>query len=243
MTFNRPTSFVCMLILLCGLAACSKNENKDNNSAQTNEVPSLADATSSKGIQQAKVNALPQGNQSTPLSQYRKLENENDVMFTFYALSSLPIDYDKLLKTYSQDYQFSTDEFKKQDMQKALKPKIDQQIANAKSSNYIKVIWGQFSLDKYDFQEKGFPQHKLTKEVNFGWGYDYRIEFTNGEDFKLLKVADEAKARIIEEKRSKGENLDLIIYAFAQDSSLDNHHVKAQILKVVLVDKNGAELL
>ena len=247
MNMSHSSSVLCVIALLSALTACSKNDSTSAMSAAHpvaagDATPSLAEATSTKGVEQAKLNALPKGDPATPVSQYRTLSSDKDVMMTYYAMSSLPVDYDKVLLNYSQDYRSTSDEFKKQDMQKALKPKIDQEIANAKSSPYIKMTWDQFRLDKYDFQTKAFPQHALTKDVNFGWGYDYRIEFSNGDDFTLLKVNDEAKARIIEEKRSKGQSLDLIIYAFAQESALDQHHVKAQILKVVLVDKNGTEL-
>jgi hypothetical protein len=242
MNQHKSAVFVCTLALLSGLFGCSKTENSNSSPEQNGKTPNLADATSPQAVEQAKVKALPQGNPDTPLSQYRELTSDKDVMFTYYALSSLPVDYDKILANYSQDYKSTSDEFKKQDIQKALKPKVDQEIANAKASTYIKMKWDQFSLDKYDFQAKGFPQNKLTNNVNFGWGYDYRIEFTNGDEYKLLKVADEAKARIIEEKRSKYQQLDLIIYAFIQDTAIDQHHVKVQIQKVVLVDKNGTEL-
>jgi len=242
MNFRYSSTVLGIITLVSALTACSKNDATTNAPAQSDKAPSLADATSPQAAEQAKIKALPKGNPATPLSQYRELTSDKDVMFTYYAMSSLPVDYDKLLLNYSQDYRATSDEFKKQDIQKALKPKIDQEIANAKGVNYIKVKWDQFRLDKYDFQAKAFPQHTLTNDVNFGWGYDYRIEFSNGDDFKLLKVDDETKARIIEEKRSQGQSLDLLIYAFAQDSTLDQHHVKAQILKVVLVDKNGTEL-
>ena len=241
MSCIKLTIFVCALALSAGLAGCSKNDAAS--SAPASKTPTLADATSPQAVEQAKVKALPQGNAATAAKDYRELAGDNDVMFTYYALSSLPVDYDKLLTAYSQDYRNTSDEFKKQDMQKALKPKVDQEIANAKGTNYIQMKWSQFRLDKYDFQAKGFPQQNLTKDVNFGWGWDYRVEYTNGDDYKLFKVEDEAKARQIEEMRSKGQVLDLMIYAFAQDAELDKHYVKAQILKVVLLDKNGNELL
>jgi len=228
---------ICSIALIAGLVGCSKKDDA-NNTIDKSGTPNLADAISQKGKEQAAISALPEGNASTPLSQYKELTSDNDIMFAYYALSSLPVDYDKILMSYSEDYRRASDEFKKQDILKALKPKVDQEIATAKTARYLKMTWNYFQLGKYDFNDKGFS-------VNTGsnLGYDnYRLVFTNGDKYKMFKVEDEAKARLIEDKRSKGESFDLVVYVYAQDTDLNEKYIKTQVMKVSLQDKHGTEL-
>jgi len=227
------------IILAC--VGCSKEGSV--NQSDNNGKPNLADVMSSKGKEQAAIAAMPQGNINTPLNQYKELTSDNDIMFTYYALSSIPVDYDKILMSYSGDYRRASDEFKKQDILKALKPKIDQEIAAAKNARYLKMTWNGFRLNKYDFPAKGFPQDSLGNNSNLGWeSYGYRLAFTNGDNFKLFKIEDESKARLIEEKRSKYEQFDLVIYVYAQDADLNNKSVKTQVMHVSLLDSRGNEL-
>lgn len=232
---------LCMTTLILNVIGCS-NENA-NQPENSNKAANLADVMSSKGQELAAAAAMPQGNVNTPLDQYKELTSDNDIMFAYYALSSIPVDYDKVLMSYSNDYRLASDEFKKQDILNALKPKIDQEIAFAKNSRYLKMTWNGFRLNKYDFHAKGFPQDALGNNSHLGWeNYGYRLTFTNGDSFKLFKVQDEAKARLIEEKRSKYEQFDLVVYVYAQDADLNEKHVKTQILHVQLLDARGNEL-
>jgi hypothetical protein len=145
--------------------------------------------------------------------------------------------------SYSEDYRRASDEFKKQDILNALKPKIDQEIAVAKNARYLKMTWNGFRLNKYDFPAKGFPQDSLGNNSNLGWdNYGYRLAFTNGDNFKLFKIEDESKARLIEEKRSKHEQFDLVVYVYAQDADLNNKYIKTQVMHVSLLDSHGNEL-
>lgn len=235
---NKSILYLLLTTLVIGMSACSNdNTNKPD---MDNGTPNLADAMSSKGQAQAAIAAMPQGDANTPLDQYKVLTSDSDIMFAYYALSSIPVDYDKVLMSYSNDYRLASDEFKKQDILNALKPKIDQEIAAAKSSRYLKMTWNGFRLDKYDFQAKGFPQDDLSGSSHLGWeNYGYRLAFTNGDSFKLFKVDDEAKARVIEEKRSKYEQFDLVLYVYAQDSDLKEKHVKTQVLHMQLLDARG----
>lgn len=236
---KKSLLLICFISLIVGLVGCSKKDDA-NNTTDKSGTPNLADAMSQKGKEQAAISALPEGNASTPLSQYKELTGDNDIMFVYYALSSLPVDYDKVLMSYSDDYRRASDEFKKQDILKALKPKLDQEIAAAKNARYLKMTWDNFSLRKYDFQAKGFP-NELSNGSNLGWGA-YRLAFTNGDNFKFYKVEDEAKARMIEEKRSKYETLNLVVYVYAQDADLNEKYIKTQVMKVALQDKHGTEL-
>lgn len=239
---KKSLLLICSIVLIAGLVGCSKKDDTSNTADKTG-TPNLADAMSQKGQEQAAISALPKGDANTPLSQYKELTSGSEIMFAYYALSSLPTDYDKVLSSYSQDYRGASDEFKKQDILKALKPKVDQEIASAKTARHLKMTWGRFNLGKYDFQAKGFPQSDLSNNSNFGWNdSDYRLAFTNADNFKIFKVEDEAKARLIEEKRSKYEELNLVVYVYAQDADLNETRVKAQVMKVSLQDKHGTEL-
>lgn len=55
-------------------------------------------------------------------------------------------------------------------------------------------------------------------------------------------MQEEAKARLIEEKRSKYEQLDLVVYVYAQDADLNNNYVKTQVMHIALLDSQGNEL-
>lgn len=236
---NKFSLTLCLTAVILSGVGCSKKDSADAN----NVTPNLADAMSVEGKAQAAVAAMPQGNVNTPLAQYKELVSDNDIMFAYYALSSISVDYDKVLMSYSEDYRRASDEFKKQDILKALKPKVDQEIAIAKNARYLKMTWNGFNLKKYDFQAKAFPQDDLGNSSNLGWqNYGYRLAFTNGDNFKLFKVEDEAKARIIEEKRSKYEQFNLVVYVYAQDADLNNKFVKSQVMHVSLLDSHGNEL-
>ena len=236
---NKFLLSVCLAVVVLSSIGCSKQDSAE----ATNGTPNLADAMSVEGKAQAAVAAMPQGNVNTPLADYKELTSDNDIMFAYYALSSIPVDYDKVLMSYSEDYRRASDEFKKQDILKALKPKIDQEIAVAKNARYLKMTWNGFKLKKYDFQAKAFPQDDLENNSNLGWqNYGYRLAFTNGDNFKLFKVEDEAKARLIEEKRSKYEQFNLVVYVYAQDADLNNKFVKSQVMRISLLDSHSNEL-
>ena len=239
---NKFLLSLCLTTTILSGSGCSK-EGGANLSDNNNGAPNLADAMSTKGKEQAALAAMPQGNVNTPLDQYKELTSDNDIMFAYYALSSIPVDYDKILMSYSDDYRRASDEFKKQDILKALKPKVDQEVTTAKNSRYLKMTWNGFNFKKYDFQAKGFSQDSLANSSSLGWqNYGYRLAFTNGDNFKLFKVEDEAKARLIEEKRSKYEQFDLVVYVYAQDADLNNKYIKTQVMHVSLLDSHGNEL-
>ena len=240
---NSVKSSACLLTLSFAImfaSGCSKQEQTAENNTSAADVIVQAK-------QAAQAASLPKADIATPLNQYKEWQSNLDVMFSYLGLSGLPVDYDLAMGEYSADYRGARDEFKKNDILKALKPKLDQEIAMAKSQRYVKMVFDNFGIDKYDFQAKAFPQSGLTSDTNFGWGSDggrsYRAVFTNADQYKLFRVADEATARSIEEKRSKYQAMNLVIYGFAQDVDANNRYVKIQITKISLQDKKGAELL
>lgn len=239
---NKNISVISILIPLLSLTACSDNDGKDNSSNTT--APTLADAMSDQGKAQAAANALPQGDKSTPDNAYSEITSGEQIAFIYYGLAKMPVDYAKVAEIYP-DYRYSNDEFKKQDILNALKPRIDQEIAKGKTTQYYKIKWDNFSVNQYDFNAKGFPQNEISPGTTFGWSGDsnYRIVFTNPDDFKLLKVEDETKARVIADKKSKYQSMHLVAYGYVQEADLIDKTVKLQIQKVVLTDKNGTELM
>lgn len=224
-------------MLVAGLSGCG-----DKAPAQAN----LADATSAKTVEAVKQQAvqanLPKANRDTPLENFVEYNSGNQLMFAYLSLNAIPIDYKEVLNRYSQDYARQSDEFKKNDLLVALKPKIDSEVAKAKSERYVKLMVDT-PIEKYDFEKKGFPVSgalwQPTSYRYFSDNAEYKIGFTNGEGFRYLKLASEDDARKIEELRSKYVPLQMAVYCYLQDVDMSNKTIKAEIIKVALIDKKG----
>ena len=67
--------------------------------------------------------------------------------------------------------------------------------------------------------------------------------FSNGETARYLSGMPEDVARKIEEMRSANKPMNLIVYGFEQNADTSSNTVKAEIIKVVLTDKNGNVLV
>lgn len=237
---KKKISLISAFIPFFLLVSCGDKSTSDSGT----DVPAtLEGAMSSEAKQQAIANALPQGDKNTPNDAYVEITSGEQITFIYYGMAKMPVDYAKIAEIYP-DYRNANDEFKKQDILNALKPRIDQEIQKGKTTQYYKIIWNNFRLDQYDFSAKAFPQSEIASGSTFGWNdSSYRIAFTNPDDFKLFKVEDEAKARVIADKRSKYQDMHLVAYGFVQEADLIDKTVKLQIQKVVLTDKNGTELM
>lgn len=194
--------------------------------------------------------ALPKADAATPLTSYVKLEEGNQLMFMYYALSGLPVDYEKIAERYSREYQNTSDGFKRQDILTALKPRIDGEIEKAKAGRYfIYTIGGaiKYTLNPYDFASKAFPLNdniwSSDAHSYFNDNPSYKFSFTNGEEFKTLHVEDTEAARKIEGMISGYKDAKLTIYAFAQDADPSKGLIKAQIVKMQFSDTKGKDLL
>lgn len=230
---------VAMLLASSVVVGCSKSADKPSD-----KQASLQDALSSSNKQAAANSVLPKADPATPLDQYVKLTSGNQLMFMYFGLSNMPVDYEEIAKHYSQDFERTSDAFKKQDILKALTPKIDSEIANAKQQRYF-IVDTEVSLGSYDFNQKSFSvKNGLSPNAYFYFynNSEYKYSFTNGDQFGALKVVDEALARQIESMLSK-QRMKLVFYAFAQDADPSNHEIKSQIVKVKLLDGRGNELL
>ena len=113
-------------VLLAALSGCGDKSDKAEAGAS---APTLADATAPKAVAAIKEEvaraALPKADKATPNEQYVELTSGNQVMFKYLALAAMPIDYKDVATLYSPDYARSSDEFRKNDLLTALKPRID----------------------------------------------------------------------------------------------------------------------
>lgn len=185
--------------------------------------------------------ALPTGDANHPLTDYRSVDSGNQVMFLFYALSNLPVDYDRVAQAYSTDYQQTSDSFKKHDLLNALKPRIDAAIETARQNRYVVTTTPNVPLSAYDFAKKGFVLTNLTPD-SYQYFFDnsrYSFEFSNAANDGFLKIDDEEKAREIEDMRSHFKPMTLRLYAFAQEADPSTNRVKFQIVHMQLVDQAG----
>ncbi len=231
------------------LAACSdKTPNADT--ARPSPTPTLADirsgASQQQALEAAKQATLAKPDPSVPDSQYQKLDSGDQLMYLFYAVSGLPADMDRIAGALSQDYRSTSDGFKKQDIAKSLQPRVASEIERAKSARY--VIWeaDDQPVDRYDFNRRIFAVHPGYwdggNSFYFNNNGNYRISFAGPDAVRAFKVDDEATARQIEAALSKFQRLRLRLYAFAQDVDMNSNTVKAQVVRIELLDPSGAVL-
>lgn len=249
---NTRTAMISLLLVTVSflMGGCSKTEETVGAGKNGSKEPSLQEALSGEGQKMATLAALPQADASVPVEKYVPLTSGNQLMFMYYGLSNMPVDYEKVASIYSRDYRATSDAFKKQDILKALTPRIDAEIAKAKELRYYQVEFDA-NLGSYDFNAKGFPVDNSIGPDSYGYfsdNRDYRYSFTNGDKYKLLKVEDEAKARQIEAlvenyRRDYRRRMRLVYYAFAQDADPGNMQINSQIVRIKLVDDRGGELL
>ncbi|ALS66616.1 hypothetical protein AT395_17960 [Pandoraea apista] len=230
-----------------GLSACGDKAPQGKPAADAAPAtPNLADATSLRAVaqaqQQAAQAALPNGDPATPASSYVEYNSGNQLMFAYLALADMPVDYDQIANRMSRDYAGANDEFRKRDLLAALKPRIDQAVAQAKAQRYFRITVSN-PVQKYDFERKSFPlDSSLWESGSFRYFYDngeYRLSFSNGDGFRYLAVANEDAARNIESMRARGAAPTLVVYGYTQSADMSNKSVKAQIVKVALVDRQG----
>ncbi|MDO9451866.1 MAG: DUF4852 domain-containing protein [Stagnimonas sp.] len=247
---NLTASLIAPALFAIGMAAltgCSKGG--DNASADPAAAPSLSSALSPEKAKEAvaeqRRSALTKADPSTPLESYFPLKSGNELMFMYYALSGIPPEMEKIAAKYSSEYRQSSDAFRKQDLLTALKPRIENELEMAKTRRYF-IYEIEQNLQHYDFDKKQFPLQNGLQPDSYWYMYDnsdYKVEFTNVEPFQRLNVADETKARGIEKMVSGYKQFTLRIYAFAQDVDINSSRLKAQVVKVVLLDQQDNELV
>ncbi|MBY0573749.1 MAG: hypothetical protein K2P84_08720 [Undibacterium sp.] len=238
---------VATLFSLFALVACSKNDaNKPADAAPSlNDLrktepapaPSLSDIRNPEIMKKEAEKRLPQGDREHALADYKKVDSGHQLMFMYFGISSMPVDYEKIASLYSQEYARTNDAFKRQDILKALMPRIEAEIAGAKTDRYFIFDIQDYgsALGSYDLRTKGFKLNAMKESGGYRYFNDnqsYHLSFTNSMNFALLSEAEEARARVIEAMVSQNQRMKVRIFAFAQDADPSNMTVKAQILKV-----------
>jgi len=185
-------------------------------------------------------NALGQGDPNTPLSAYHPFRDGGSVVGLYYSMET-PVNYDELAEILDPHYPNIDDTFKKSDRLKALKPKIDEDIAIAAKYKYLKLDM-RLLLNSYDMQSKSFDINVLNyvsgnNPLNSG---SYSMQFTNDDKVSKLTVTDENLAREIEALRTKDINgIHANGYIFVQGVAKDDRNVKVKVMKLDLLDNKG----
>ena len=243
----KPLSLALLTALaLCG---CKKDESQTtpaNAPAPTGLLGQATEkATQAEAVAKREA-ALPQPDASKPLSSYPELKSGQQIMFLYVAASKLPPDFEKLAAAYSSEYRETNDSFRKNDLMQAIKPQLEEKIAQAKAAPYGWMdVDDSDNLGAYDFARKGFPvgEFEDSKYRYFNDNYSHKIGWANYSQVAFVPVADEATARQIEAMRSKyGNTPRLKVYFFAQSADLDNERVNALVTHVQITDKSGRVL-
>lgn len=255
MTHHPP---LLALTLAFALTACGKSEPPA--APAPSNAPSAAPSPAAPPAPAAAPATPPvapaaQGDPSTPLSQYQRLNSGQQILLAYWAVSPLPMDHERLAEQLFANYANERDNFKKRDMLKVLAPQIDAEIAKARQNKYyVMTVSGPQQmpstvLSQYDFNRKSFgvvPLHDSGLHY-FHDRANYRLGFDNAEQFQWLTVSNEEAARAIEALRADGSYrnvgaLTLDVYFYVGAAALGETNVKAQIMKVRLLDKAGTVL-
>lgn len=202
-------------------------------------------AIEAKALAQAREAALPNADKATPLESYREIRSDIPLMEIYYALSGLPVPWERLAERVSIDYRSTADGFQRQEIMKALKPKLEQELADYAKNRYI-VIPTQVKLAAYDFNQQAFPISGFDPGSYLSYnGSNYVLTFANAERFRMAKLDNENQAREIEGIRAKEyryQDHRAKIYAFVRDAGDDagRYAVKAQVVKVVVEKPDGS---
>lgn len=223
------------------LAACGGN---DDASADTENAATgtLLDSTRQAAGEAAAAAALPQPDPDKPLSSYPELTGGQDVMFLYVAASKMPPDFEKLAESFSREYRQTSDAFRKNDLLEALKPQLEQRIAQATAAPYAWVQIDNPGLDSYDFERGGFTVGEFTSEMRryYNDASSYSYQWANRDQVVFAPVADEDVARKLESMRTdRRQSPRLKVYFFAQSADLNSQRINALVTRVQVTDRNG----
>ena len=225
------------------LSACGKKENDTPDAPASAPVATSTADLAAKAQVKAAAASLPQADPATPAASYVDITSGNQLMYSYIALSGVPPDYAAVAQRISREYTSTDDAFRKQEVLDAIKPQIDAKVSEAKTRRYLRYqINGQGALSPYAMDKGAFPA-KFAEAGTYYYMYDnsdYKLGFSNGDGYGLLKVDQEA-ARKIEAARSGYKNFSIIVYAYAQEADMSARQVKAQIVKVA-IKLNGEEI-
>lgn len=245
MNKNITKSFIIGATSLA-LAACNAPTPTQPGTETQANVPSIFDQTlvPQENKQQAP-NTLLGGNPLLPETAYAEITDGEKLVYLYYGLSQLPVDYQEIANSTVRDFRYERDEFKKRDILNALKPKIDADIKAAGAQRYLKFRANDTGLySEYDFNKKAFKQNAIGPGTRFSFGdVGQKIAFTNATSFEWIPVPDESQARQLTAMRSKYDGITLDIYLFAQEADLNEKAIRCQIMKMVYKTKDGLEIV
>jgi hypothetical protein len=249
--------------LLFLLSGCSKHDtgaaSRDTQGNPPSAAANRANAPSGSALASSNTDAASSANPTadvhTPTSSYVPIHSGNQIMFLYYAISDEKPDYTNIAGAYSQNYRTTTDAFKKQDILNALKPKVDAEIADARSHRYVSVDQNSALIGHYNFAKKSFPLNSSVvnlfgstvhladnSTISFSDNDQYDLILTNGSQFADMPVADETTAKQIESAVSQGKMFTVRIYAFAKSTDPNRDGVLCEITRVQLLDASGTLL-
>lgn len=243
----RNTTLMLLAASALALSACGKGgDDADTPANADGAAPSgLLGEAADKAKVESTAAALPQPDTNKPISEYPQLEGGNQIMFHYVAASKLPPDYAKLAEPFSKEYRNTSDAFRRNDLLEAIKPQLDQQIAQARANPYGWMKVGDANLGAYDFDRKGFPVGEFASSTTryFNDNYGYKIGWSNYSQIAFAPVTDEAAARRIESMRTGyNDRPQLKVHFFAQSADLSDQKVNAVVTHVQIIDKSGRVL-
>jgi hypothetical protein len=244
----KTTPIATAVLLSLMLASCGDKADSARSSVPAGpDAPAQTDApyveASHADTTQA-ASGLPQADMNKPLNSYPELQSGQQIMFLYVAASKLPPDYAKLADYYSDEYRGTSDNFRKNDLLKAIKPQLEQKIQQAEANPYAWMQVDGVNLGPYDFERKGFPVNEFEgnrERYFYDSGY-YRLTWANADQMRFVSVSDETKAREIESLRTQSA-IPAKIYFFAQSADLNRQMVQAYVTHVVITDQSGRALV
>ncbi|THF65632.1 hypothetical protein E6C76_08665 [Pseudothauera nasutitermitis] len=188
--------------------------------------------------------ALPDADLSTPLESYTPLRSGAQLMQLYYAVSGLPVPWERLAGEVSNDYRATSDSFQKQDILQALRPRLEKEIADFAANRYI-AFPVRFDVQPYDHERGGFPIHSIAADTSYGFGGSssrYALSFLNAETFRFARIEDQEQARTIEAERAQRYGrFNATIHAFVRDAVDESgrYMIKGQIARIVVESQDG----
>lgn len=224
------------------LAACGKDTAGADPGDGGSAAAAAADAT---GPAADAAPSLPQPDLDRPLADYAELKSGQQLMFLYVAASKLPPDFEKLAAGFSREYRQTSDAFRRNDLLQALKPQLEQGIAQAAAAPYAWVELDDVQLESYDFERKGFTVGEFTGDHHryFHDANEYSYAWANRAQVAFAPVADETIARGLEAARSNWNSRPrLRVYFFAQSADLNAQRINAYVTRVQVTDRAGRVL-
>jgi hypothetical protein len=181
------------------------------------------------------------------------IATRRDLAELFYAVSGQPVDAAKEAAD-APVVKSQYDEAKKKETTAQLAAQIGEGARRIAANPLLRyrVVQAEATLGPYDVFRKGFPLRAVgpASRITFMRGFDlartaadYSLVFSNGADFDLLRVEDEATARKIEQLRANTPLAltgSLRVYVFVQEAAIGPGpgQLIAQVLRVDLIGGN-----